>query len=647
MKTLLLFLFTFLVVEGLNTGDHKDQAKKLTELLESQGYTVQYGTYEYMTPDRCQEMDTCYANNPSSPYGIIFLPKGPQEDVSTYSNWGKILMTQVDGVNMSSNYRLDTNETIVMLGQTPPRSLYFSYATYVFDRWYPYNWTSNSSSQVSKCPHVENPDGSRSEIFASLGDPINMISINTSTEDGDAFSSGFSLFMSGDANQMSLIQEMGSEAGIQPNIQNTFGLSTSRINLGLNRTSDGLSHLLRTAFTENIDDHEKYIQNASEYVTILRITPPLGTPGPSFPPYQFKSRVSEQEKVEGGLTHEELQAVLEDEINDAVIRMYAETYPFFQKQALTEPNFENGYECMDLGMKCNGDNQDALYPNSANFLVRSKLCTATLGRFCPVSLRSTLEEDGSDFFIVTGVNHNTTGSLYSSISMYNTARLESLGSFTSVAPDLDENSYVGSAVPFVSDPELAKHFFVVKVSRECMEDDQFCLEVPLSRTESGPNPLPSNDDLLVIERIYLEKMLAGPTKDATVKPIIYHFSKTRFGRDNALLDIDASKLEVWFEVAQTIAIAIRSSQDRCEEVLVQKFQQFDVGELIETALATHETSSKAYQVALVISNAYQVALADSLKKIKESVRYQNIKDESDLLAKIVCHLENLQYFQFE
>ena len=625
-------MFAFLVVEGLNTGDHKEQAEALKETLEIQGYTVQYGTYEYMTPDRCQEMDTCYANNPSSPYGIIFLPKGPEEDVSTYSNWGKILMTQVNGVNMSSNYRLDTNETIVMLGQTPPRSLYFSYATYVFDRWYPYNWTSISSSLIGKCPHVENPDGSRCEIFASLGDPINMIKMNTSAEDGDAFSSGFSLFMSGDADQISRIQEMGSEAGIPSNIQNTFGLSTERINLGLSETSDGLAHLLRTAFTENVDDQQKYIENASSYVTILRITPPSGTPGPSFPPYEFTSRVAEPEETDSGLTREELQAVLEDEINDAVIGMYAETYPFYQKQALTEPNFENGYECMDLGMKCNGDNQDALYPNSANFLVRSKLCTATLGQFCPVSLSSTLAEDGSDFFIVTGVNHNTTGSLYSSISMYNAARLESLGSFTSVAPDLDENSYVGSAVPFVSDPELAKHFFAVKVSRECMEDDQFCLEVPLSRTESGPNPLPSDDDLLVIERIYLDKMLAGPTKDATVKPIIYHFSKTRFGRDNASLDIDASKLKVWFGVAQTIAIAIRTSQDRCEEVLVQKFEQFDVGELIETALATLKTSSKAYQVAMMGS------LGDSWKKIQESVHYQAIKENPYLLAKTICHL---------
>ena len=223
MKALLFFLTTFLVVEGLKTGDHKEQADILKGALEDQGYTVQYGTYEYMTPDRCEEMDTCYANNPSSPYGIIYLPKGPQEDVSTYSNWGKILMTQVDGVDMSSNYRLDANETIVMLGQTPPRSLYFSYATYVFDRWYPYNWTSSSSSLISKCPHVENPEGSRCQIFASLGDPINMINMNTSAEDGEAFSSGFSLFMSGDVTQMSIMQEMGAKAGIQPSIQNMFG----------------------------------------------------------------------------------------------------------------------------------------------------------------------------------------------------------------------------------------------------------------------------------------------------------------------------------------------------------------------------------------------------------------------------------------
>merc|ERR1712223_1955610 len=316
MERLLLLVCLFFLVDGLSPGNHKEQAELLTTLLEDQGYIVQYGTYEYVTPERCQEMDSCYANNPSSPYGIIFLPKGPEEDVSTYSNWGKILMTQVNGVNMSSNYRLDINETIVMLGQTPPRSLYFSYIPYVFDRWYPYNWTSpRDTISVIKCPHVTNPDGSRCEIFASLGDPINMININTTNENDEAFSSGFSLFMSGDSSQMSHLQQMSLEVGIDSNIQNTFGLSTSRINLGLTPTSDGIMHLLRTAFTENIDDQWDYIRNASRYVTILRVTPPSGTPSPSFLPNTFKSRVSEPEATEDSLTREDLQDLLDNDID--------------------------------------------------------------------------------------------------------------------------------------------------------------------------------------------------------------------------------------------------------------------------------------------------------------------------------------------
>merc|ERR1711874_671104 len=105
---------------------------------------------------------------------------------------------------------------------------------------------------------------------------------------------------------------------------------------------------------------------------------------------------------------------------------------------------------MDLGMMCNADNQDALYPNSAIALSKSKICSAILGKLCPIPHRSSLEEDGTDFFIVTGVNHNaTTSALYSNIAMYNYARLESVGSFTSIPPETDSSSYVGSANGFL------------------------------------------------------------------------------------------------------------------------------------------------------------------------------------------------------
>ena len=131
---------------------------------------------------------------------------------------------------------------------------------------------------------------------------------------------------------------------------------------------------------------------------------------------------------------------------------------------------------------------------------------------------------GSDFFIATGVNHNATGNgLYSSMCMYNAARLESIGQFTSMPIDLDGDSYVGSANHFLESP-LSKYLFAVKISRKCADGEKFCLQV----TKSGANSLPLGKECLFIERIYLDKMVTGPSKDATVKPIIYHSSSKRW-----------------------------------------------------------------------------------------------------------------------
>ena len=56
------------------------------------------------------------------------------------------------------------------------------------------------------------------------------------------------------------------------------------------------------------------------------------------------------------------------------------------------------------GIMCSGDIQDALFQTSSNALLKSRVCQQVLGDSCPIPKRSTLQEDGSDFFIVTGVN---------------------------------------------------------------------------------------------------------------------------------------------------------------------------------------------------------------------------------------------------
>ena len=525
---MLLFLLLILLlkfVQGINPGYHTQQAEKLTKKLEEQGYTVQRGSYGYLTAEECQKMRKCYANNPSSPYGLVYLPKGPQEDISTYSKWGAVLSQNVDGVEMSATFRLDVRETIVMLGQTPPRSLYYSWVPYVFDRWFPQNWTSSSSESFGKCPDVTDRNGARCEIFASLGNPINMLHMNTSNEGGQSFNSAFAHFMGGDMIQVETVQKLSIDAGMQSSIHNIFALSTERIQFGLTPTGDGLIHLARATFTENKDELKEYIDYPSKYITILRITPPAGVQGASFPANKFNPRVSDLEQVTSeGISHQDLRLAVERDLKDGVKKAYQRTHRYVNEFALEAPIFEDGYDCMDDGLFCNGDNQDTLYPNSAKSILQDRVCTEKLGNNCPISKRTTLQEDGSDFFIATGVNHNSTArALYSSICMYNLNRLESIGQFTSMPVALDSNSYVGSADRYLENSNVSKHLFAVKITRKCNEGESFCLEV----SSSGSNSLPLANSCLFIERIYLDQMFVGPTKDATVKPIVYHFSSKR------------------------------------------------------------------------------------------------------------------------
>merc|ERR1712168_608104 len=213
------------------------------------------------------------------------------------------------------------------------------------------------------------------------------------------------------------------------------------------------------------------------FFTILRVTPRWGAPGPSFSPNEFKPRISEPESTPDGLSYANLSLILNEDLRDAVMERYLNNFPFVEQFSLSAQNYENGYDCMDKGIECKGDNQDTLYPNSREEIARSNvICTGALGNYCPVAKRSTLQEDGSDFYIATGVNHNATKSaLYSSIAMYNYARMESIGSFTSMPHKLDTQSYIGSASSFLRDSILSPYFFAVKVSRKCDLGDLFCL----------------------------------------------------------------------------------------------------------------------------------------------------------------------------
>jgi len=77
-------------------------------------------------------------------------------------------------------------------------------------------------------------------------------------------------------------------------------------------------------------------------------------------------------------------------------------------------------------------------------------------------------------------------------------------------------------------------------------------------------------------------------------------------------------------------------QKRCEAILGQHFEKFEnVGELVEAALASHKFGSKEYQETVVSS------LAANWIEVQKSDHYQHIKDDSDLLEKIISYMANL------
>ena len=83
-------------------------------------------------------------------------------------------------------------------------------------------------------------------------------------------------------------------------------------------------------------------------------------------------------------------------------------------------------------------------------------------------------------------------------------------------------------------------------------------------------------------------------------------------------------------------------QECCEEALGQQFKQFEhIGQLIQVAIRTHELGSKKFQDTMVTS------LAANWIKVKDSNYYQDIKEDQELLSKIILHNTNLMNFYVE
>ena len=97
-------------------------ATDLTGALGARGLAVGKGSFEFLDLSQCCST-SCLGNNPSSPYGALFVPAAPGQPAAA---------DRPDG--LSSTFRLRADEAIVFVGSTPPEVKYFGFTPYVADR---------------------------------------------------------------------------------------------------------------------------------------------------------------------------------------------------------------------------------------------------------------------------------------------------------------------------------------------------------------------------------------------------------------------------------------------------------------------------------------------------------------------------------
>ena len=241
------------------------------QTLQHRGFTVQNAQWGIFDLDSCMHSDICYAMNPITPYGLLYLPPHPEETASAvpYNNTCHLhnICKTVNGTNYSMAWRLAKGEVIAVVGMTPPECVYWSFTNYIYTRWHPDGWKAHPTPVHQVMPCKDGP--SRCEVFASVNDPLNMQTAN------GAFESPLNLLLTTDSKSEGIITEAiraTTDAPITP-----LRFPGAELKLGVTTgEEDELSTWLRVNAIADPVKREKFYNPSTPPFKVYRITPPKG-----------------------------------------------------------------------------------------------------------------------------------------------------------------------------------------------------------------------------------------------------------------------------------------------------------------------------------------------------------------------------------
>jgi len=512
------------------------------KLAISSKYAVKEGIMHNFGLEDCNELTakglTCFANNPSSPYGVLMMPPpdGSEEDwTQCGTKWMPLCKENRHGEKVGVPWHMSAQEAIVVLGITPPEMKYFGFVNYLYSRTFAKNFSIDPSLGSLKRCWDEGSSERRCDVFASLGDALNQGNIQTDSIAGEVYEQKFAMVITASEAIYLEVESMLKEAGM--NSVSLLPLPGNYLDMGFGDGKDTIANLLRTAFPTDSGAYESWLDS---HFFVYRLTPQkiLEVPklysrptycgselGNQPGPYCLTQRSKTDEAARVGLTMQNLRAA-----QSYILDQIASRMGHFSSWRSSKTDFQagvpdNGYLCLDRGQKCQGDSRDTYYPASSELVinalkpgaiaskVREKIGLKRLTqqemadwKFLGIpSLlpnqhkRANLSTSSEDSMFVVGVIHSATKSAeYSSLSVYDLWKLQGIMA-------ISDTELIGSADSYLEGTEheaSSPYLYVLEFTRDRCEERAFCRDVP----STGSLSIPLDTPLLFIERMYYDPL---------------------------------------------------------------------------------------------------------------------------------------------
>ena len=393
-----------------------------------------------------------YFNN--QPYLQFLVPKSTQEPDQ-----------------LSRTFKLQEDEAIVVIGQTPPSAKYFSYTPFLASKVY--------------------PNLGRLQILATLGDSVNNLTVKTIGP--TPFNAHVVLIFTPDQGTDSRVRAALQRAGYPAAIINTLVFPASMLKLGHSETADELSILPRAAIWQDPAAGDSYTNNPPLHV--FRVTPHTTADPNPFPAPHLRVRGT-------GQTEMDLMKKL-GQLRQAIIAAYPGLHSI---DIPSKPTLYEGYDYIQQGIDPWGDGRDCFYVVAGY--------APEMGGNDEITLA-----DG-EFLVIYGTNHVATGkATYMNINVYDGKKSKlSIGS-------LDDRDFKNTARDYLPDDPAVNLMFAYKVSRDCNGEPN-CL--PLSADDCLRLKIDSSTVLGIGTRTYLEPATkVGPAMQEMLYDRVIKFSKPR------------------------------------------------------------------------------------------------------------------------